>query len=193
VHGAIGEVWIQGLTVAQGYWGRPEESAAVFHAKIQGEGGDWLRTGDLGCIDSTGELHIVGRIKDIIIIRGINHYPHDIESTVASSHPALRPNCTAAFSAADSHGDEQLVVVQEVERGQRETATTAELVAAIRGAVANEHDVTLRTIVLIEPGTIPKTTSGKIQRTLTRQLWIEGKLIPWAQTRQPAGEMLRQS
>jgi acyl-CoA synthetase (AMP-forming)/AMP-acid ligase II len=192
-HGAVGEVWIQGPTVAQGYWGRPEESAAVFYAKIQGEAGDWLRTGDLGCFDSDGELHIVGRIKDIIIIRGINHYPQDIEGTVASSHPALRRNCTAAFSVADSHGDEQLVAVQEVERHQRETATTAELAAAIRAAVANDHDVTLRTIVLIEPGTIPKTTSGKIQRTLTRQLWIEGKLTPWAQTQQPAGEILPQS
>ena len=181
----VGEIWIKSSSVAQGYWGRPEESAAVFHAMIRGEAGEWMRTGDLGCVDPAGALSVTGRIKDLIIIRGINHYPQDIEATVCGSHPALRRDCTAAFSITDRQDDEQLTVVQEVERGQGATATVAEITAAIRGAVVTGHNVMPRTIALIERGTLPKTTSGKIQRNLTRRLLIEGKLTPWAPAGQP--------
>jgi acyl-CoA synthetase (AMP-forming)/AMP-acid ligase II len=185
----IGEIWITGPSVARGYWGRAETSAAVFRAELDGaRGGAWLRTGDLGCVDAQGELYVTGRLKDVIIIRGANHYPQDIEATVARSHPALRRDCGAAFSVADGNGDEKLVVVQEVKRGWRGVVTVEDIVASIRAALANEHEVMARTVVLIEAATIPKTTSGKLQRTLTAKQWAEGKLTLWSGPQPPAAD-----
>jgi acyl-CoA synthetase (AMP-forming)/AMP-acid ligase II len=174
---SIGEIWVAGLHVAQGYWRNLEAASTVFGAGL-GCGGtcDWLRTGDLGFFAEDGELYITGRMKDLIIIRGLNHYPQDIEETVQDSHPVLRHNGGAAFSVAERNGDEQLVVVQEVERSFRVETGTGEIVGAIREAVAREHEITARDIVLIRTGTLPKTTSGKIQRGLTRQLFLAGHL-----------------
>ncbi len=145
------------------------------NAQIAGvdDGANWLRTGDLGFLDETGELFITGRIKDLIIIRGINHYPQDIEHTVQALHPALRQNCGAAFSVPDVTGEETLVMVQEVERTERHRIDAAEMKGLIREAVADQHELFARHIVLILPGLLPKTTSGKIQRSLTRKLWLE--------------------
>ncbi|KPF65738.1 hypothetical protein IP69_17165 [Bosea sp. AAP35] len=184
--GEIGEIWIQGASVAQGYWERAAQTQETFQAspshfgtdEISGEEG-WLRTGDLGHLDDRGELYVVGRIKDVIIVRGVNHYPQDIEASAALSHPALRRDHTAAFSIIDHAGTERIVVVQEVERSQRHGLIEAEVVAAIQAAVVNNHDVSLHQIVLIRPGALPKTTSGKVQRSLTRQLWLQGQLEPW--------------
>ena len=134
----------------------------------------WLRTGDLGFLDEAGELFVTGRIKDLIIVRGINHYPQDIERTVQSAHPAFRANCGAAFAVADEGGEETLVIVQEIERTERNRIDPAEMKGLIRENVTEQHELFARHIVLIRPGTLPKTTSGKIQRSLARKLWLEG-------------------
>jgi len=176
--GLIGEIWVAGPNVAQGYWRNPEATASVFKARIEGEDPEcrWLRTGDLGFVDEIGELFITGRIKDLIIIRGINHYPQDIEATVEDCHPGLRAHCGAAFSVVDHHSEEQLVVVQEIERAYRRQIDGEEIIASIREAITREHDVAAHEIVLIRTGTLPQTTSGKIQRNLARQMYLAGTL-----------------
>jgi acyl-CoA synthetase (AMP-forming)/AMP-acid ligase II len=173
----VGEVWVNGPNVAQGYWQNAGATASTFQAQIEGEDGEhWLRTGDLGFLDRSGELFITGRIKDVIIIRGTNHYPQDIENTVQNVHPALRRNCGVAFTTLDENGRDKLVVIQEVERTYRRAIAAAELVASIREAVVNEHEINADEILLIAPGTLPKTTSGKVQRNLTRTFWLDGLL-----------------
>jgi acyl-CoA synthetase (AMP-forming)/AMP-acid ligase II len=175
--GVIGEVWASGPNVAKGYWGNTKATNETFRAVIDGEElRCWLRTGDLGFLDEDGELYITGRIKDLIIIRGINHYPQDVESTVQDCHPALRRHCGAAFSVADQSGEEQLIIVQEIERAYRYEVALPEIIAAIREAVTRDHDIAPHDIVLIRTGTLPQTTSGKIQRHLARQLYLAGSL-----------------
>jgi len=171
--GEVGEIWVSGPSVAKGYFSRPEETEEVFHASIAGTTGpDFLRTGDLGFIDN-GELFITGRLKDLVIIRGRNHYPQDLELTVERCHPALRPGCGAAFST-DIDGEERLVIVQEVDR--RKDLDLDAVVEKMRAATANEHEVELYAVVLIELGTIAKTTSGKIQRHACRGAFLKDKL-----------------
>jgi acyl-CoA synthetase (AMP-forming)/AMP-acid ligase II len=175
--GLVGEVWVAGPHVAQGYWRNPEAAASVFTARTaSGAAQYWLRTGDLGFLDEDGELYITGRIKDLIIIRGINHYPQDIEETVQDSHAALRRHCGAAFSVPGHNDEEQLVLVQEVERTFRRQIAIEEIIASIREAITREHEIAAREIVLIRTGSLPKTTSGKIQRRLTRQMFLAGTL-----------------
>jgi acyl-CoA synthetase (AMP-forming)/AMP-acid ligase II len=128
-------------------------------------------------MDESGELFITGRAKDMLIVRGINYYPQDIENTVYNSHPALRRHFGAVFPVPGESG-EKLVLVQEVERTQRRGLDTEEIEASIREAVANEHEIALDAIVLIPPGEIPKTTSGKIQRSLTRAMWLANSFEP---------------
>lgn len=170
----VGEIWISGANVARAYWRNDAATREELNAKIAGEDGRWLRTGDLGFLDHTGELFVTGRIKDLIIIRGINHYPQDIERTVQSQDSALRENCGAAFSVPDEHGEEGLVIVQEVERTARHSIDTGEIKGQIREAIADSHELSARHIALIRPGALPKTTSGKIQRKLARRLWLGG-------------------
>ena len=173
--GLVGEVWVAGPHVAQGYWRNPEATASVFTARMASGGAQyWLRTGDLGFLDEDGELYITGRIKDLIIIRGINHYPQDIEETVQDCHAALRRHCGAAFSVPDHNDEEQLVLVQEVERTFRRQIAIEEIIASIREAITREHEIAAREIVLIRTGSLPKTTSGKVQRRLTRQMFLDG-------------------
>jgi acyl-CoA synthetase (AMP-forming)/AMP-acid ligase II len=177
--GDIGEIWVHGPNVAQGYWGNAEASLQVFHARVVGEGEEsWLRTGDLGCLDNTGELFVTGRIKDLLIVRGENHYPQDIERTAEQSHKSLRPHCSAVF--VGSRGDtDLLVIVLEVDRTGRWTVDLSEIAAAVRQAVFQEHDITVNDVVLIRTGSIPKTTSGKIRRSFTRELWSNNELEVW--------------
>jgi acyl-CoA synthetase (AMP-forming)/AMP-acid ligase II len=175
--GLVGEVWVAGPHVAQGYWRNPEATALVFRARVAPEGTQcWLRTGDLGFLDEDGELYITGRIKDLIIIRGINHYPQDIEETVQDCHAALRRHCGAAFSVPGHNDEEQLVLVQEVERTFRRQIAIEEMIASIREAITREHEIAVREIVLIRTGSLPKTTSGKVQRRLARQMFLAGTL-----------------
>ncbi|GIV95383.1 MAG: hypothetical protein KatS3mg057_0040 [Herpetosiphonaceae bacterium] len=168
----IGEIWVSGPSIGQGYWNRPKETEQVFHARLADTGDRvYLRTGDLGFLHR-GELFIAGRLKDLIIIRGQNHYPEDIEQTIERSHPALRAGCGAAF-ALEVDGEERLAIVQEVE-GQPEDS--APIIAAIRQAVIEYHDIPAYRVVLIRAGSIPKTSSGKIQRSLCRERLLAGEL-----------------
>ncbi|RKH63065.1 amino acid adenylation domain-containing protein, partial [Corallococcus llansteffanensis] len=172
--GTVGEIWVQGPSVARGYWQRPEETAAAFGAQVEGgPEGAFLRTGDLGFL-ADGELFVTGRRKDLIIIRGRNHYPQDVELTVERSHPALRPGCTAAF-ALDVDGEERLVVVQEVDP-RKLPASPDEVVEAIRHAITDAHALAPHAVVLLEPGSLPKTSSGKIQRHACRDGFRDGSL-----------------
>jgi acyl-CoA synthetase (AMP-forming)/AMP-acid ligase II len=172
---SVGEVWVDGPNVAGAYWRNSDATTTNLKAQIEGENGgvNWLRTGDLGFLDPDEELFITGRIKDLVIIRGVNHYPQDIEHTVQAQHAALRQNCGAAFSVPDEHGDETLVVIQEIERTERNRIDPVEIKEQIRESVADQHELSARYIVLIKPGGLPKTTSGKIQRRRARQLWLE--------------------
>ena len=163
--GQVGEVWIAGPGVARGYWRRPEETSQIFGACLaEGDGGPFLRTGDLAFI-AADELYISGRLKDLIIIRGRNHYPQDIELTVADCHPALRPGCGAAF-AVERDDEETLAIVQEVD--ERRMSDAEEVFERIVEAVAAAHDVAIDTLVLVRRRSIPKTSSGKIQRRACR-------------------------
>ncbi len=169
----VGEIWVSSPSVAEGYWRRPEETAQTFRAYVADTGeGPFLRTGDLGFMRD-GELYITGRSKDLIIIRGRNHYPQDIERTVETSHELLRPGCGAAFSV-DLDGEEQLVIVHEVRRTKK--VDFDRVIATIRQAVAEVHELQVQTVVLIKPRTIPKTSSGKIQRFACRKAFLDGKL-----------------
>jgi amino acid adenylation domain-containing protein len=169
----VGEIWVAGPSVAQGYWNRPAETQQSFQAHLADTGeGPFLRTGDLGFLQD-GELFVTGRLKDLVIIRGLNRYPQDIELSVQNSHGALRPDAGAAF-AIDADGEERLIIVQEVER--RRLDDVEKIVNAIREAVADEHDVQVHAIVLIRPGSIAKTSSGKIQRHACRAAFLESSL-----------------
>jgi acyl-CoA synthetase (AMP-forming)/AMP-acid ligase II len=173
----VGEVWVNGPNVARGYWRNQPVTNETFHAHIADEPTcDWLRTGDLGFQDENGELFITGRIKDLIIIRGMNHYPQDIERTVQDCHPGLRRDWGAAFAITDQDGNEQLTVVQEVERTYRKNLDCNEIASRIREAIARQHEIAVHAIALIPPATLPKTTSGKVQRSLAKKLWLEGAL-----------------
>ena len=170
----IGEIWVSGPSIAQGYWQQLEESERTFQAHLSDTGeGPFLRTGDLGFLQD-GELFISGRLKDLIIIRGRNHYPEDIELTVEQSHPALRPGCGVAFSV-DALGEERLVIVQEVERQYRDLNVDG-VVGSIRQAVAEQHELQVYAVVLVKIGTIPKTSSGKLQRRACREAFLAGTL-----------------
>lgn len=171
--GQVGEIWVAGPHVARGYWKRPEETARAFQAFLAGGEGPFLRTGDLGVV-LDGELLVTGRLKDLMIVRGSNHYPQDIERTVAACHPGLRPGSGASFTIGDD-GEDRVVVVQETDRslGDRELGT---VLRAIRRAVTAAHEIRLAAAVLVAAGTIPKTSSGKIQRAVCRDAFVHGGL-----------------
>ncbi|MET8947583.1 AMP-binding protein [Streptomyces sp. NPDC004542] len=171
--GRVGEIWVSGPSVSAGYWGRPTESAALFGATLPDGRGPYLRTGDLGALDEEGTLAVTGRLKDLLILRGRNVYPHDVEGAAERSHPALRPGCGAAFTVPVD-AEERLVLVSEVVDG-----ADAEAVAlAVRRAVREECEADLHELVLIPARTIPKTSSGKIQRRATREAYLSGDLSP---------------
>ncbi|MCT7952156.1 amino acid adenylation domain-containing protein [Ancylothrix sp. C2] len=170
----VGEIWVAGETVARGYWNRPEETEKTFQAYLSDTGeGPFLRTGDLGFLRE-GELFITGRLKDLIIIRGRNLYPQDIERTAERSHAGLRLGANAAFSVKVS-GVEQMVIVQELE-SRKVPANSEEILSAIRDRIAVEYEVQTYGILLIKPGSIPKTTSGKIQRRAAYAEFLAGNL-----------------
>lgn len=173
--GQVGEIWVASPAVAQGYWRRADATAATFGAQLADTGeGPFLRTGDIGFVDAD-DLFVTGRLKDLIIVQGRNHYPHDIEATVQSCHPALRPDHGAAF-AIDGEAGEQLVVVQEVQRRDARLIDASAIIADIRAAIAERHDLRADTIVLIAPGTLARTSSGKIQRGRCREAYLAGAL-----------------
>lgn len=171
--GEVGEIWISGPSVAAGYWNRPEETANVFQAYLSDTGaGPYLRSGDLGFLHSD-ELFVTGRIKDLIIIRGRNLYPHDVERTVEKSHPSLRAGGGAAFSI-DSGGEERLVIVHEI--GRHVTSSYDEVIGKIRQSLAEEHEVQPYAVALVATGVVPKTSSGKTQRRACREMFQSSTL-----------------
>lgn len=171
--GREGEIWVAGPGVAQGYWKRPDATEAVFRAHVSGTAdGPYLRTGDLGFLDD-GELYVIGRVKDLIIVRGQNHHPEDIESTIQRCHPALAAEPGAAFSI-DVDGEERVVIVQAVRRARQEDPEP--IVAAIRAAVSEHHDLQIETVVLVRAGSVPRTSSGKVKRGACRARFLENAL-----------------
>lgn len=179
--GRVGEIWIAGPSVAAGYWNRPDATAESFGQRLANGGpGSFLRTGDLGFVDE-GQLYVVGRLKDLIIIRGKNFHPQDIEVVVAGCHDAFRTDCGAAFPV-DLDGEERLVIVQEIDR-QKRAIDLQDLQARVRKAVLQAFDLRPHEIVFLRNSTLPKTTSGKVQRRETKRRYLAGELTVWQSTR----------
>lgn len=172
--GVEGEIWVAGGSVAAGYFRDADATAEVFGAVLPGDDRPYLRTGDLGFL-SGGEIFVTGRRKDLVIVDGRNHYPQDIETTVEAAHDAVRAGCVAAFSADPGADGEQPVVVAEVKSTDPAELTAIE--GAVRAAVATEHGLTLTAVLLIRPGTVFKTSSGKIQRSACRAAYQSGELL----------------
>ncbi|MGH2509285.1 MAG: AMP-binding protein, partial [Ktedonobacteraceae bacterium] len=192
--GKIGEIWAAGPSVTKGYWRKPEETEKTFQAyTADSQQGPFLRTGDLGFFKDEA-LFVAGRAKDLLIIRGLNHYPQDIELTVERSHRAIRAGCCVAVSI-EADGQEQLVVLAEIdpryqvatrsatsdteEDEQRKLLDIQEIVTAIRAAIAEEHDLQTHHVKLLKAGSILKTSSGKLQRRATRAEFLAERLEAW--------------
>ncbi len=176
--GEIGEIWFSGSNVGKGYWQLPDKTQQTFQASLNGKD-NYLRTGDLGFIDR-GELYITGRMKDVLVFWGLNHYPQHIEQTVEQCHPGLKANCGAAF-AVEVDGKSRLVIAQEIERGHRKSLVLDDVVETIRWAIFQQHFIDVYGIVLIKPGRLPKTSSGKVQRSACKQQFLDRSLSVWQQ------------
>ena len=182
----VGEIWVSGAGIGLGYWHQPDTTAETFRAHLADTGeGPFLRTGDLGFVED-GEIYITGRSKDLMILWGRNQYPQLIEQTVENCHPSLRPNHGAAFSIP-LNGEEHLVIVHEVERNYFRRLPVQEVIGAIRQAIAEDHMAEVYAVVLLKPGRIPKTSSGKIQRQACRTKFLENgfeAIAEWKQETQ---------
>ncbi|WP_414582083.1 AMP-binding protein [Scytonema sp. PCC 10023] len=171
----VGEIWVLGKSVTQGYWNRSEETEETFHAYLADTGeGPFLRTGDLGFLKNN-ELFVTGRLKDLIIIRGRNHYPQDIEQAVEQSNPALRSSCGAAFSV-DVESEERVVIAVEVERSHLKKLDVDKVIGDIRQAISQQHELQVYAVLLLKTGSIAKTSSGKVQRHACRTGFLNGSL-----------------
>ncbi|MEV6032879.1 amino acid adenylation domain-containing protein [Nonomuraea sp. NPDC052116] len=171
--GTVGEIWVTGPTVAAGYWSDEQATKDTFEARVPGDERAWLRTGDLGFLDR-GELYVAGRVKDLIVVRGANHYPQDIETTAEQARPSLPRGRGAAF-ALDDGRREGVVLVQEAAPGE-DLAAAGD---AIRAAVSHVHGLALAEVVFVRPGGIPRTSSGKIRRRECRDRYLRG-VLPFA-------------
>ena len=164
----IGEIWLSGPCVANGYWGDDVGSETAFHAKLNGRTDSFLRTGDLGFVDSSGELFVTGRIKDLMIVRGANIYPHDIEETIESALPEVK---SAAFTITANGVD---VIIVAVECGGRFALAHDTAEAILRRMIADVHDVAIETVIFLRPNSLPRTTSGKLQRHKCQEMFEAG-------------------
>ncbi|OLP46808.1 siderophore biosynthesis protein [Rhizobium oryziradicis] len=171
--GTVGEIWIRGPNVTPGYWGRTQLNAETFDQVLDGLRG-WRRTGDLG-FRRNGQLYITGRLKDLVIIRGQNHHPEDIEQSVFSSHPALAQGRAGVF-AIEIDGEEQLGVVCELTRDGLRDLDADDVIRAVRGAVSRNHNIRAAVIALLRPSSLPRTPSGKVRRFACRQGIATGDL-----------------
>lgn len=186
--GEEGEIWVRGPSVTRGYWRLPEQTEAIFGATIQGEGQDrWLRTGDLGfALD--GELYISGRSKEVIVCRGQNIYPQDLEVTAERAHALIRPGGAVAFRV-QRRADEAALLVAEVDRAALKRGLTPaqlkDVARIVRRRVASTHAVPVEDVLLVKPGTVPRTTSGKRQRLMVRRMHENGRLEPLATATSP--------
>ena len=170
---AVGEIWVRSPSVGDGYWRQPALSDATFGGRLPDGRGPFLRTGDLGFLHQ-GELFVAGRLKDLVIVHGGNHYPQDLEWSAERAHPALRTGYGAAFSV-DTPDGEALVLALETER--RASAPDADAVAAaVRRAIGEAHGLPVEAVVLVRSGSLPRSSSGKIQRRRTRELYLENRL-----------------
>jgi fatty acid CoA ligase FadD32 len=174
--GEVGEVWVHGPNVATSYWGQPERTEEVFNGSlVGGEDGlpvaGWLRTGDLG-VNHAGELYITGRLKDLIIVDGKNHYPQDIEQTVQDAHPAVQPGRVAAFGVPTEAGEEIVVVMERARDADAEEARALAISLAVRRAVAAAHDLKLRDVQILDGEKVLRTSSGKIARSANRDRYL---------------------
>ena len=167
----VGEIWFASSSVGKGYWQKPEVTVKTFQATLNGK--QYLRTGDLGFI-CDNELYITGRLNDVLVFWGLNHYPQQIERTVEESHEALKPNCGAAISV--NVAGERLVIVQEIERSHRRSFVLEDVVESIRWAIFQQHFIDVYSIVLLKPGALPKTSSGKVQRNATKERYLADDL-----------------
>ncbi len=180
--GVPGEIWIRGPGVAAGYWRQPEATRATFEARLAAGGeGPFLRSGDLGVLAEDG-LHVTGRMKDVLIVRGVKHHPHDIEGTVERASPWLRAGCCAVFALPGTDGDD-VAVAAEMESPAPPDVSPAAVILDIREAIGAAHGIQVSAVALVPPGTIPKTTSGKLQRFACREGLLSGRMTPvsfWA-------------
>ncbi|MEV6683839.1 amino acid adenylation domain-containing protein [Streptomyces sp. NPDC051130] len=175
--GEIGEVFVASDSVAEGYFEDPEETARTFGASLAGSTRTWMRTGDLGFLSADGELVPVARIKDVIVVRGRNLHPQDIERTVQDTDPGIRKGCVAAAGVPGPDGAEEILVVAELRPEAAEDAGRARRIAReVRAAVTREHSAPVRSVHLIRPSTLPKTSSGKVQRSAARAAHLDGSL-----------------
>jgi amino acid adenylation domain-containing protein len=187
----VGEIWVKGNSVTRGYWQNSEATEQTFQAYLKDtDEGPFLKTGDLGYLHN-GELFITGRLKDLIIIRGRNYYPQDIEQTAQESHPALQLNGGASFSV-EIEGEEQLIIVHEVQRTYLRKIDANEVMNAIRQAISETHQLSVHSIVLLKPGGLPKTSSGKVQRTTCKTKFLENSLEPIATRYLETGDTVTQ-
>jgi acyl-CoA synthetase (AMP-forming)/AMP-acid ligase II len=176
----IGEIWVKSPSVARGYWRRDDQTAQTFGAYLDDGNGPFLRTGDLGTL-SDGELIVTGRLKDVLIVRGLKHYPQDLELTAERHHPALRPGCSAAFSV-DRDGEEGVVIAAEVNPRELPSDETArrralcEIATGMRRAIVDEHGIVVDAISFLPIGSMPKTSSGKLRRHACRAAFVGGSL-----------------
>ncbi|NKZ08087.1 fatty acyl-AMP ligase [Actinomadura latina] len=177
--GRVGEIWVHGPNTAPGYWRNSERSQETFGGELREPGelpaGPWMKTGDYGVVHE-GELYVTGRIKDLIIVDGRNHYPQDIEVTTQEAHPAIRPEYVAAFALTGEETERLVIVAERNRRVPLGRLDADEVEAAVRGAVNIEHEMSVHDFVLIEPGGVSRTSSGKIARAATRQRYLDGKL-----------------
>ncbi len=183
----VGEIWVSSPGIGKGYWNLAKETNYTFQAYLQNnpQAGCFLRTGDLGFL-ADGELFITGRLNDVLVFWGFNHYPQHIEQTVEQCHSALKPNCGAAFSI-EVDGEEKLIIVQELERNYRHVVVEG-MVETIRWAIFDQHLIDIFAIALLTPGSIPKTSSGKIQRRNCKHKYLDGSLDIISQWHSPQKE-----
>ncbi len=171
----VGEIWVSSPSIAQGYWNKPQQTAETFKNTLTHyQNHSFLRTGDLGFFHGE-ELFITGRLKDLIIIGGSNYYPQDIEITVQQSDPALQPHGSTVFSV-EIADEEQLVIIQEVKRTYLRKLSTPTVITNIRQAVAAQHNLSIYGLVLVKPGSLPKTSSGKVRRSVCKELFLNENL-----------------
>lgn len=192
--GVVGEIWVASRSVARGYWNKPRESAATFQAFTSDlHDGPYLRTGDLGCIVD-GRLYVTGRMKDVLIVRGVKHYPQDLEATAEHAHSAVRPGCCAAFAVLRD-GEERVALVAEADTRRLSAAGDLDqAIASIRRSVVDRHQVSPCVVALVPAGSLPKTTSGKLQRFLCRDAFLEGEfevLAAWREHGAPVVQPFR--
>lgn len=175
--GQVGEIWIGGPGLPAGYWEKPEATEQTFGARLDGCSDEsYLRSGDLGFVHDN-ELYVTGRIKDVVIVGGRNHYPQDIEVTVERAHPLIWAGCVVAFSVEDGDAERVVVVAaaRQLAAGEDGARKRKEIVRAVRSAVAAEHGIPVDDVVIVRRTAVPKTSSGKVQRSASRVAYLRGE------------------